>query len=273
MNGTAGVCCCQPNNPLDAAASTIRLEIADVHRVDTGGMQRLSSVGIVAQSLLAAWRRCLPGTSLKQYAALRVSVEFFESQFQRQVKAREFELNPFEGVALDYVQGDVLDLGCGLGNLALEAARRGCTVTAIDGSPTAIERIRAAANEGRLAVDAIQADLTDFQIEHDYDTIVAIGLLMFFIQSRALTLLGDIQAHVRRGGRAIVNVLVQGTTYMKMFAPRNYYLFGREELAGHFSGWVIESSRFDDFPAPGGTLKSFATLIARKSPARHIVVI
>ena len=95
---------------------------------------------------------------------------------------------------------------------------------------------------------------------------------MFFRQSRALTLLGDIQAHVRPGGRAIVNVLVQGTTYMEMFAAGNYWLFGREELAGHFSGWVIESSRFDDFPAPGGTLKSFATLIARKSPARHIVV-
>jgi tellurite methyltransferase len=201
------------------------------------------------------------------YAALRVSVEFFESQFQRQVKTREFELNPFERVALDYVQGDVLDLGCGLGNLALEAARRGCTVTAIDGSPTAIERIRATANEGRLAVDAIQADLTDFKIEPDYDTIVAIGLLMFFRQSPALTLLGDIQAHVRPGGRTIVNVLVLGTTYMEMFTSGNYYLFGRKELAGHFAGWVIELSRFENFPAPSGTLKSFATLIARKPPA------
>jgi tellurite methyltransferase len=211
-------------------------------------------------------RRHLPCASHGQYAALRVSVEFFESQFQRQVKAREFELNPFERVALGYVQGDVLDLGCGLGNLAVEAARRGCTVTAIDASPTAIEQIRAAANEGRLAVDAIQADLTDFKIERDYDTIVAIGLLMFFKQSRALTLLGDIQAHIRPGGRVIVNVLVQGTTYMEMFAPGNYYLFGREELAGHFLGWVIELSRFEDFPAPGGTLKSFATLIALKPP-------
>jgi tellurite methyltransferase len=206
---------------------------------------------------------CLPSQA---YATRRVSqsVEFFESQFQRQVKAREFELNPFERLALDYLQGEVLDLGCGLGNLALEAARRGCTVTAIDGSPTAIERIHAVATGERLAVAAIQADLCDFRIGRDYDSIVGIGLLMFFQEARALALLGDIQAHVRPGGRAIVNVLIQGTTYVDMFTPGNYYLFGREKLAGHFSGWSVEVKRFDDFPAPGGTLKAFVTLIARK---------
>jgi len=206
---------------------------------------------------------CLPSQA---YATRRVShsVEFFEGQFQRQVKALEFELNPFERLALEYLQGEVLDIGCGLGNLALEAARRGCAVTAIDGSPTAIERIRVVATDERLPVDAIRADLSDFRIGGEYDTIVAIGLLMFFREARALALLRDIQAHVRPGGRAIVNVLIQGTTYMEMFTPGNYYLFGCEELAGHFSGWSVEVKRFDDFPAPGGTLKAFATLIARK---------
>ena len=80
----------------------------------------------------------------------------------------------------------------------------------------------------RLAVAAIQADLSDFRIGRDYDLIVGIGLLMFFREARALALLGDIQAHVRPGGRAIVNVLIQGTTYVDMFTPGNYYLFGRE---------------------------------------------
>ena len=52
------------------------------------------------------------------------SVEFFENQFQRQVIDREFALNPFEELALQYVKGDLLDLGCGLGNLSLEAAKK-----------------------------------------------------------------------------------------------------------------------------------------------------
>ena len=53
------------------------------------------------------------------------SVRFFETQFQRQVAAAEFALNPFERLALPFLNGEVLDLGCGLGNLALEAARAG----------------------------------------------------------------------------------------------------------------------------------------------------
>jgi len=192
------------------------------------------------------------------------AIEFFESQFQRQVNAREFGLNPFERLALDYVQGSVLDYGCGLGNLALEAARRGCTVTAVDASPTAIARIRAAAQEEHLPITAVQDNLTTFQIASDYDTIVAIGVLMFFPEARALDLLKDIQAHVRPGGRAVVNVLIEGTTYMDMFAPGAYYLFRREELADSFAGWVIDVARHDDFPAPGDTVKAFATVIARK---------
>jgi tellurite methyltransferase len=192
------------------------------------------------------------------------SVQFFENQFQRQVKASQFDLNPFERLAVTYLQGEVLDLGCGLGNLAIEAAHRGCSVTAIDASPTAIERIRTDAESGHLAIEAIQADLGAFSIERDYDTAVCIGLLMFFPQSRALALLDEIQNHVRQGGVAIVNVLIQGTTFMGMFTPESYYLFGREELSERFSGWSVGLHQFDDFPAPDGTVKSFATIIARK---------
>jgi len=151
------------------------------------------------------------------------SVEFFDTQFKRQVQGGEFELNPFERVTLAHVHGTVLDLGCGLGNLALEAARRGCAVTAIDASATAIARIREAAEKEHLAVEALEADLARFSIGRDYDSIVAIGLLMFFPQAGALAMLRDIQAHVRPGGRAIVNVLIEGTTYVDMFTPGEYY--------------------------------------------------
>ena len=39
------------------------------------------------------------------------TVEFFDNQFQRQVGAAEYVLNPFEHAALPFVFGDVLDLG------------------------------------------------------------------------------------------------------------------------------------------------------------------
>jgi tellurite methyltransferase len=200
------------------------------------------------------------------------SVEFFDTQFKRQVQGGEFELNPFERLALAYLDGAVLDLGCGLGNLALEAAHRGCTVTAIDGSATAINRVRGAAEEEHLAVEALEADLTRFSIGHEYDTIVAIGLLMFFPQARALAMLRNIQANVRPGGHAIVNVLIEGTTYMDMFTPGEYYVFRREELIDSFGDWVIEVARYDNFPAPGNTFKVFSTVIARKPQEKTLKV-
>lgn len=193
------------------------------------------------------------------------SVEFFEKQFQRQVRETDFALNPFEQLALSHVAGGVLDLGCGLGNLSLEAARRGCSVTAVDASPTAIERVRADALRERLPLAALQADLGCFRIEHDYDTIVAIGLLMFFRKERALALLRQIGQRVRPGGRAIVNVLVEGTTYLEMFKPDEYYLFGTNELERAFAGWTLLATRRDAFPAPEGKRKEFATVIAQKA--------
>ena len=194
----------------------------------------------------------------------RKSVEFFDTQFQRQVRDHEYALNPFETLALDYLKGSVLDLGSGLGNLSLEAGRRGHRVLAVDASPTAIARIKADAQEEGLPVQAIQADIGKWTIERSYDTIVAIGLLIFFRREPALKLLRALQERVNPGGRAIVNVLIEGTTYMGMFAPGNYYLFRRSELEEQFGGWTVLLSLYQTFPAPGQTRKEFSTVIAEK---------
>jgi tellurite methyltransferase len=192
------------------------------------------------------------------------SVEFFETQFQRQIRERDYVLNPFETVALDYLRGYVLDLGSGLGNLSLEAARRGHRVVAVEASPAAVARINADAQREGLAARAIQADLEKWTIGEAYDTIVAIGLLMFFRRETALELLRAIEQHVLPGGRAIVNVLIEGTTYMGMFDADHYYLFAPDELEERFSGWRILLSRRQTFPAPGETRKEFSTVIAEK---------
>lgn len=192
------------------------------------------------------------------------SVHFFETQFQRQVGAREFALNPFEQLALPYLQGEVLDLGCGLGNLALDAAMRGCRVTALDGSATAIGRIRETALSRGLAVEAHEADLSRYAIDRDYDAIVAIGLLMFFPRPRAEALLAEIVSHVKPGGIAAFNVLTEATTFLGMFEPDHYYLFPPGALKAALAGWEFLVESADTFPAPGDTVKVFDTVIARR---------
>lgn len=200
--------------------------------------------------------------------SLNKSVEFFEAQFQRQVREQDYDLNPFETLAMDYLKGTVLEIGAGLGNLSLEAARCGHCVTAVEASPVAVAHINTKAQREGLSVQGIQADIETWEIDKKYDTIVAIGLLMFFRRERALELLDAIQEYVQPGGRAIVNVLVEGTTYMGMFDAENYYLFKQNELIDPFSDWKILSSRHETFPGPEGTRKEFTTVIAEK-PGRR----
>ncbi|ODV09294.1 MAG: hypothetical protein ABT20_11435 [Rubrivivax sp. SCN 70-15] len=67
---------------------------------------------------------------------------------------------------------------------------------------------------------------------------------------------------------AIVNVLIEGTSYMDMFDPAGHCLFARDELARRFAGWDTVVSEHRDFPAKAGTRKCFATVIARKPPGK-----
>lgn len=193
------------------------------------------------------------------------SIHFFDEQFRRQVAAGEFALNPFERAALPHVHGRTLDLGCGLGNLALEAARRGARVLAVDASPAAIERVASAARQEQLAVEAHVVEVAEYRIPGDFDTIVAIGLLMFFSRERAWAMLDRICDAVAADGIAIVNVLVEGTTYIDMFEPGHFHLFDPVELARRFEGWDTILMQRDSFAAAGGTKKEFLTLIARNT--------
>jgi tellurite methyltransferase len=140
----------------------------------------------------------------------------------------------------------------------------GGRVVAVDASPTAVARLNKDAEREGVPVRAIQADIESWAIEESYDTIVVIGLLMFFRHETALKLLTAIREHVKPEGRAIVNVLIEGTTYFGMFDPDNYCLFRRNELEERFVGWSVLKSRTQTFPAPEGTRKDFSTLIAEK---------
>jgi tellurite methyltransferase len=192
------------------------------------------------------------------------SIRFFDAQFERQLQDAELSLNPFEQRALPWLHGRVLDLGCGLGNLALAAARRGCRVLALDGSRTAIEHLQRQAAAESLTLEARVADLRTHGPDGDFDAVACIGLLMFFDCPTAQARLRQLQAQLRPGGVAVVNVLVAGTTFLDMFDPAGHCLFARDELGGYFAGWEILDLRHETFPAPRGTLKAFDTVIARK---------
>ena len=121
------------------------------------------------------------------------TIDFFDQQFQQQIRDEDYKLNPFEEAGLPHLHGRVPDFGCGMGNLSIQAARNGCSVTALDASESAIVHIQRRATNEKLSVQALCVDLREYQISEPFDAVVCIGLLMFFACPIAFSTLAQLQ--------------------------------------------------------------------------------
>lgn len=114
---------------------------------------------------------------------------------------------------LDWLPADLhgktlLDAGCGTGALAVEAARRGARVTAIDLSPTLVDLARE-----RLPADLAgsvhfcSGDMLDVALG-DFDHVVGMDSLIHYTRGDVVTALGTLAARTR-------------TSIVFTFAPSN----------------------------------------------------
>jgi len=127
--------------------------------------------------------------------------------------------------------GRALDLACGSGRNALFLAELGWQVTAVDGSPVAVDVLRARAAERGLEIDIRVADLErgEFEISPDrYDLI----LDCYYLQR---DLFASMQAGVGAGGR-IISIVHLADADQPDGTPKRAY---PGELRGLFGGWKI----------------------------------
>ena len=145
--------------------------------------------------------------------------------------------------------GSALDLACGPGRNALYLAELGWRVTALDGSPVAIDLLRARAHP-RIDARLVDLEATGLEIAPETFDLV---LSSYYLQR---SLIPVMKSALRSGGLLIMIVLLDpppGT-------PTRAY---PGELRAFFDGWRILHYGEGELGKPGDR-QAFAELVAQK---------
>ncbi|RYY39224.1 MAG: class I SAM-dependent methyltransferase [Chitinophagaceae bacterium] len=137
----------------------------------------------------------------------------------------------------------VLDLLCGYGRHALELARRGLNVTAVDNSSVYIQEIRDRASSENLPVEAVCASALEYRpAPAAFDAVLCMGnSFAFFDPADTARLCSTIGEALRPGGRFIFNSWTIAEVALRHFQERVW-----SELEGYK---YLVSSRWRHSPA------------------------
>jgi SAM-dependent methyltransferase len=123
--------------------------------------------------------------------------------------------------ALGGISGEVLDIGCGLGDNAIYLASRGHSVTGLDGSPAAIEEARRRATAAGVSVTFDVADATDLSAyEGRFDTVVDSGLYHCLDDDGRKSYIAGLYRATRPGARLHL-FCFSGGTVNGLISPRD----------------------------------------------------
>jgi magnesium-protoporphyrin O-methyltransferase len=152
---------------------------------NTYDMRRAQLETYFDRTALEAWKRL---TSDAPVSAIRATVRAGRDRMRR--------------VLLDWLPSDltgarVLDAGCGTGALAIEAARRGAHVVAVDVSSALIDLAHSRRPAGINTVEFRVGDMSDEKLG-EFDYVVAMDSLIHYSPRDALQSLAAIARRTRR---------------------------------------------------------------------------
>ena len=121
-------------------------------------------------------------------------------------------------------KGDkVLDIMCGYGRHAIELAKRGFDVTAVDNLNDYIKEIENTASEQLLPIKPILAGALQVNLSGLYNAAICMGnSFAFFNKEDAVYLLKKISAHLKPGGVLIINSWMIAEIAIKHFRERDW---------------------------------------------------
>lgn len=121
--------------------------------------------------------------------------------------------------------GDVvLDLMCGYGRHALELARRGYAITAVDNAVDYIAEIRSVAAAEKLCIDAKACGALDVSLNKNYKAILCMGnSFAFFNRDEAAKLLQKLAARLQPGGVLLINSWMIAEIAIRHFREKEWH--------------------------------------------------
>jgi SAM-dependent methyltransferase len=144
--------------------------------------------------------------------------------------------------------GPVLDLGAGTGRVALDLAEAGHAVTALDSNPVLLAELALRAEERRLAVDCVRADVRDFPGIGSFALIIA--------PMQLLQILGGASARTKMLA-GVTSSLAPGGTFAAAIANLDEAVAAESAEppvpdVAERRGWIYSSLALDVRPEPGG---------------------
>lgn len=117
----------------------------------------------------------------------------------------------------------VLDIMCGYGRHALELAKRGMKVTAVDNLPDYVNEIKEKAAIEQLNIECFCADVLELEIDRQFDAVICMGnSLQFFNEEDAGKLLSAISSHLKPGGKFFINTWSIAEIVFKQFKEKSW---------------------------------------------------
>jgi SAM-dependent methyltransferase len=139
-----------------------------------------------------------------------------------------------------WVRGDVLDIGCGLGDNAVYLAKNGHTVTGLDISPTALKTAKQRAQDAGVDVKFAVADSTKLDGYTDaFDTVIDSGLFHSLDDDGRRSYTAAVHRATRPGATLLLSCFSDANPVGKEPRPAVSEETLRDVLGG--AGWDITS--------------------------------
>ncbi|MBA0048066.1 class I SAM-dependent methyltransferase [Mycobacteroides sp. LB1] len=141
---------------------------------------------------------------------------------------------------LGAVRGDVLDIGCGLGDNAIYLAQQGFNVTGLDFAPSAIEQAKGRAAAAGVTVDFQVADATKLDgWDGRFDTVIDSGVYHCFDVEGNAKYASALHGATRPGARWYIWCFAQGKVHGVPTPFQNALQAEEIEQVLPANGWTV----------------------------------